>query len=50
VVVYFGVLALYVWLVNRAKRVPLGRGDFALAGLLAVALVLWVVLVAVVLV
>jgi competence protein ComEC len=49
VVVYYGVLALCVWLVNRAKRVGLGRSDFVLAGSLAVALVLWAALVAVML-
>jgi len=49
VVVYYGVLALCVWLVNRAKRAPLGRGDFVLAGALAVALGLWMVFIAVIL-
>jgi competence protein ComEC len=43
VVVYYGMLALGVWMVNRAKRMPLGRSDFVLAGSLALAIALWTV-------
>jgi hypothetical protein len=49
VVVYYGVLALAVWLVNRAKRVPLSRSDFVLTGSLAVAIALWAIFAAVLL-
>ncbi|HKP54507.1 MAG TPA: ComEC/Rec2 family competence protein [Chloroflexia bacterium] len=49
VVVYYGLLVLCVWLVNRAKRVALGRNDFVMVGVLAIAITLWAVFAAVVL-
>ena len=48
VIIYYSVLAIVVWLLNKAQRQPLAMSDLMLAGSLSAALALWAIFAAIV--